>query len=747
MTLVLTEEQIAELQRILQSLVPIERLEQVDALDLLMKGAVLTLEQEASAESIDALEQVVLSAPPPAIRRLALASLTRLALREKREAVLSLYRLAVERDHAEARQEILTYRFTAPDERLRVLFTFLYSDTTEFQALDPNNEQLTAFYLSETQPSILDRLQKSARRREMEGWIGMVTALKEPTAEAMEQMVRLFGALTRTERRLALDHLARLAADGLVPVQHAIAEICVRYESTYACKLALDNSYQPAEPARQALFLFLTEQWDALEALDFSHRLLNSAYEAADTDLRQRILAHSRYSGQIEWLSASQGRKIRWLKDLNDADWQTTIDQLNHQQRWEDLVKLAQAAPPLWSAEILIQLSEAASPLPDADPELMENLVELARRAQPQVLTIRPRRQMTARSPVTALAISPNGRLLAAGGPDPFVQLWRFPHIIEDEPLSGPIAQTRALDFSPNSETLICAGGDNILRIFRLEDNQLVKALAGHTRLVRSLCVHPDGRTVFSASFDSTVRAWRYPLGPEVRRFESSTGELFGLALSDHGNALLAAGSDQKVHVWKWPEAVETRQLSGPTDAITGLAAAPEGQLVAAYSRERAIYIWNHTTGRLLQKIGVSDDPVTALSLHPNQQLLFTASYSGRLAVWNVSTGQLLAEMSAQMEPVTALLVQKDENLLISSAGREITFWNLESLLLTRQPVETTSPSQMVALQEKLRTAALSPAEKAWLTFTLELLRWKSRFDIELGEPQVVQLQEFDIQL
>jgi hypothetical protein len=66
--------------------------------------------------------------------------------------------------------------------------------------------------------------------------------------------------------------------------------------------ICLENHYLPATPARQALFLFLTQQWQAYQTLDFDFRLLTTLVAAAKPELKERIAALIRASGRTDFL-------------------------------------------------------------------------------------------------------------------------------------------------------------------------------------------------------------------------------------------------------------------------------------------------------------------------------------------------------------------------------------------------------------------------------------------------------------
>jgi WD40 repeat protein len=106
---------------------------------------------------------------------------------------------------------------------------------------------------------------------------------------------------------------------------------------------------------------------------------------------------------------------------------------------------------------------------------------------------------------VAAVAISPDGKLLASGSLDKTIKLWSLPGGALIKTLSGHTANVRAVAISPDSTLLISGGEDKIIQFWSLPDGVLLNTLAEHTASVSALAVSPDGKVLASGSWDKTV--------------------------------------------------------------------------------------------------------------------------------------------------------------------------------------------------------------------------------------------------
>ena len=236
-------------------------------------------------------------------------------------------------------------------------------------------------------------------------------------------------------------------------------------------------------------------------------------------------------------------------------------------QKFAELWRLAQVAPPIWSAAILGRLVKANwAPENEVNEKAsFTRLAEFAGECRATPLTVRPKKSL--RAPVTeytCLAMHPGGRIIAAGSSNRQIYQWDLPDGDQHEPaLIGPSPVTRALVYSPDGEIIATASGDNRIRAFRLAGGQVIKTFEGHSAMVRSLAVHPDGRTLYSAGFDGSIRFWRFPHGTELKTLKPGPEEIFSMVIGANGTHLISAGADCLVRVWNLRKALLRANLPG----------------------------------------------------------------------------------------------------------------------------------------------------------------------------------------
>jgi WD40 repeat protein len=176
-------------------------------------------------------------------------------------------------------------------------------------------------------------------------------------------------------------------------------------------------------------------------------------------------------------------------------------------------------------------------------------------------------------APVPALAFSPNSRYLAsAGASDPAVKVWDVAankvnfEIPQDWSLNGAVA------ISPDGRLIATPGpmggaAGPTVKICEVLDwdaktskapYQVRYTLSGHLGYVWKLTFSPDGRYLASGSWDSTIKIWDLKALEKDPKAEPATlrghaGSIYGLTFSPDGRRL-ASGSGSadygEVKVW-----------------------------------------------------------------------------------------------------------------------------------------------------------------------------------------------------
>jgi hypothetical protein len=202
---------------------------------------------------------------------------------------------------------------------------------------------------------------------------------------------------------------------------------------------------------------------------------------------------------------------------------------------------------------------------------------------QPQVLA-------RATDTFLALAVSPDGSLLAAGGADKSIRIIELATGRELRQLTQHADWVMDLAFSPDGLRLASASRDGTARIFDPATGEMISAFREHDSPVFAVAFVGDGQQATSAGRDGRVRFWRVDRAEQVASLADFGGEVFELIVA--GDNLLAAGiagdvreiivADRKVGR-RWPTSRPGAVLALTRDDASGrlIAGLDSGELVS----------------------------------------------------------------------------------------------------------------------------------------------------------------------
>lgn len=598
----------------------------------------------------------------------------------------------------------------------------------------------------------------------------VLTALKLGRADALtaagaEGALALLGACADADPEIAAGARQALRRLRDPRAQDAVCRRVIDGEGA-AREAALAAGYRPLTPERQALFLFLTGQWEAYDQLDFDRRLLRAAYEGAAEPLRKRIAGRARQEGRAELIEVIAGRDGRRLGRMSADEWAATLDVLGRAGAWPRLWQLARSAPPRWAVAVLQRLAESGWVPPAAARADYEELRTLAEGWSPSDFGSAELCRAVLRgqdSPVECLAASPDGRLVASGGTG-YVCLWRLP---EGELLwrhrerwpgrgfGGHAGKVNCLAFSRDGTMLASGGDDWTARLWRVSD--------GHHRLFRcyarvfALALTPDGQTLVSLTRDF-AQVWDLTEKEPEGKPAHQSGGLTCLAIAPDGEVLATGTEDGRVYLsWHLPDAELQDALDWHTKPITGLTFSRDGSTLASVSADGAVRLWDvahgRHTGTLANRwvpltsphfdpgagapVGRWRNAVERLWPLPDGRVLAACLGRASVRLWTPCDGRTQYRLRGHAGNVTCLAAAPEVRLLASGgADGTVRLWGLPTLLaqLGQAPQEKLTLADWEWVRAELGRAGLPEEERRPLRFLDALLRQRWGSAVHLDE-------------
>jgi WD40 repeat protein/serine/threonine protein kinase len=270
---------------------------------------------------------------------------------------------------------------------------------------------------------------------------------------------------------------------------------------------------------------------------------------------------------------------------------------------------------------------------------------------------------------VHSIAYSPNGAILATGGPDGLVRLLNETDGSTIE-LKGSTAHVNAVAFSPDGGQVAAGLEDGEVLIWDLASKQLVHRLRGHALRVTGVAFSPSGQLLASCSLDASIRVWDTKNGEETAVLMGHEGAVHAIAFHPSGNRLVSVGKDQTARIWDVERGMELHVLNGHTDEVTCIAIDPSGQRFATGGDDRGIIVWDAATGEQLFNLPGHDGNVTALTFCPtDSRRLASSGREGAVRLWDLDTRQELLTLAGCPYETTSLTFRSNGTQLVAGGG------------------------------------------------------------------------------
>jgi WD40 repeat protein len=279
-------------------------------------------------------------------------------------------------------------------------------------------------------------------------------------------------------------------------------------------------------------------------------------------------------------------------------------------------------------------------------------------------------RAAQAAPPVTAVAVSPDGRVVVAGStagldvrtPEDLAPL---------EPLPTQLEHVAALAFSTDGQYLAAAGGvpaeAGLVEIYAWPQRELVRTWDFAVDLAYALDWSADSRSLAVACFDGT--AWQLAVQPPDEQADRQwqPGHSRGLtavcllpvaAGSDAAALAVTAGIDQTLRVIDVRRGEPLRTLHNHTAPVHAIAMqpafAPSLPVVASISDDRTVRFWQPTIGRMMRFTRLESIPL-CLAWSSDGARLVAGCADGALRVIDPQTAAVIDTRPVADTPLLSL--------------------------------------------------------------------------------------------
>lgn len=354
---------------------------------------------------------------------------------------------------------------------------------------------------------------------------------------------------------------------------------------------------------------------------------------------------------------------------------------------------------------------------------------------------------------VTALAFSPDGRLLVSAGREGCLRVWdidrrtllrvlpcaaRHVYGVSFSSLGTEMAigtsdgvqlwstdpwqitdqiaaRAASVAFAP-SNSLLAIGQNNVpwgtdqSGPTVLWDTARREAVLTLTNAGGRVAFAPDGRTLATGNWKDEINLWEMPAG--TRRHTLTNGlRLLGLEFSPDGRFLAGLEWFAGPRLWSVPDWAPLGVLPSQGHRVRALAFSPDSRILATAGSDQTVSLWETESRRLLYRLRGHGDEIWSLAFSPNGKLLASGGRDDAVFVWNPSTISPSNCLSGLVERLgTPTFALSQDGLRIAAlTDKGIAVWDTASLQLLVPPLSADPPLAFGSSNNEL-IALSSPA-------------------------------------
>jgi|GEM_PF-2523416 len=284
-----------------------------------------------------------------------------------------------------------------------------------------------------------------------------------------------------------------------------------------------------------------------------------------------------------------------------------------------------------------------------------------AKTEAPAAAVPRPEKIAASQRPLRAVAFSPDGKQVLAGGDDGRVALWDVAtgQVVRTFPghRQSPIVAARFGKGDDGQPVVLSADRDRAVMIWDPVSGQELRRVIG-AGFGDRWAFWDDSKQVISASFDRTVRVWDCQFGRDLLRLKMPEDGSYAecVAATRDGKRILSGGPDKIVRVWDVAERREVLRCRGHEKGLARIVVSRDGKRALTSGHDQFLKLWDLASGRSTFDFPGLPAVAGALAFSDNGKLALSGDRDGGLRVWRLPS---LTEQEPDPAAVVAVMPKK----------------------------------------------------------------------------------------
>lgn len=334
----------------------------------------------------------------------------------------------------------------------------------------------------------------------------------------------------------------------------------------------------------------------------------------------------------------------------------------------------------------------------------------------PWKLAVDPIPTSAAVRPVSALAVSPDGKQIAIGRYSQ-VHLYKLDQqgaYDQEKPvleINGLPGKVTSLNFNRSGNQIAVASGVTGLAgyaaIVSTETGKEVQAFKGHADILFDAEISPDGKTLATCGYDRKIVLWDIQSGKQLHQLTGHNGAVYDVGFSPDSKFLVSGSADDTCKVWRVSDAMRLDTLPQPLKEVYCCAFSPDGKTIVAGGADNNLRVWKFVSqdgpkiNPMIYARFAHEGPVQRLAFAEDGRKLFTVGNDLAVKLWDTSNYSELKLWSDRPEVAMAVgYADASRSLYLGQMNGEV-----ERITWTQAGLNSGPTQQIASIQPKAISA------------------------------------------